>query len=170
MSRSLLKHGAYCFPGCVRAHRDFGTRPRMPKNSLLVASVRFRLVESLCHLVAPLQLLLRLRCGLVQWLHDFGGVRYESVIEIDHTQETAQPILRGRGWILGNRGNLPGQRLHPILRDGMAQEFNFCVPELAFARAYHQVVCGETAKELAKIFRVFLHGSAGDKHVIHVHE
>ena len=52
----------------------------------------------------------------------------------------------------------------------MPQEFNLCLSELALDRAHHQVVRGEPAKELAKMFHAFLHGAAGNEHVIHVHE
>ena len=50
----------------------------------------------------------------------------------------------------------------------MAVLYNLCLPELALAGAHHQVMGGEPAKELAKMFCVFLHGTAGDEHIIHV--
>ena len=88
-------------------------------------------------------------------------MRYESIVEIYHSHESAQVILCGRGRIIGYRGDFVGQRLHAVLSDGMSQEFDFLLAKLALAQADYEIV---------KVFYVFIHGAAGDEHVIHVHE
>ena len=92
--------------------------------------------------------------GNVKRVHDLGSVWHEPVVKIDHPQETAQIFRCGRGRVVVDGGHFRWEMNHAGLCDGVGQELDLCLPELALVRIHDQVVGGESAEEFAEVFGV----------------